>query len=185
MNNKTIQPRIIAGSYKNFRLEVPQNARPITDRVKTVLFDTIKDILDKSAILDLFAGSGNLGIESLSRGSKLAIFVDSDKEAFEILKRNLGKLKIEKMQHKIFNIDYIEFIKTYTGNFDIIFLDPPFKMHSKLRLEPIIDLLAPDGIIVYKVEDKQRENIVIPARTEVILEKQVGINTLIFIKRVE
>ena len=182
MINKLIQPRIISGSLKNSRLQVPQNSRPITDRVKTVLFDTLRDIIDNSAILDLFAGSGSLGIEALSRGSKLAIFVDSDKDAFEILKQNLSKLKIEKNKHKIFHIDYLEFIRTYSGNFDIIFLDPPFKIQNKLKLEPIIDLLAPNGIIVYKVEDKQRELISIPEKAEILFEKKVGINVLLFIK---
>lgn len=185
MNNGITQPRIISGSLKNSRLAVPQNARPITDRVKTVLFDSVRDIIDKSAILDLFAGSGNLGIESLSRGAKLAIFVDSDKEAFEVLKKNLSRLKVEKSQHKIFNLDYLDFIKTYTGNFDIIFLDPPFKIQNKLKLEPIIDLLAPNGIIIYKIEDKQRESFFIPENTEIVLEKKVGINILIFIKNKE
>ncbi len=183
MINKIIQPRIVAGEFKNFKLEVPQNARPITERVKTVLFDTIKEVLDKSSILDLFAGSGNIGIEALSRGAKLAVFVDSDKEATEILKNNVRKLNLDRSTHKIFNLDYLEFIKSFTGNFDIIFLDPPFKIHSKLRLDAIADLMAPDGLIIYKVEDKQRENILMPSSLELILEKRVGINTLLFIKK--
>lgn len=180
---KPIQPRIVSGIYKNFKLEVPENARPITERVKTVLFDTIKDIINKSSILDLFAGSGNIGIEALSRGANLAIFVDSDKEAVEILKSNLRRLALDRNTHKIFNLEYLEFAKTFTGNFDIIFLDPPFKLHSRLRMDVIIDLLAPDGLIVYKVEEKQRQDIVIPSVLEVVLEKRVGINTLLFLRK--
>lgn len=181
--NKPIQPRIVSGNYKNFKLEVPENARPITERVKTILFDTIKDIINKSSVLDLFAGSGNIGIEALSRGANLAIFVDSDKEAIEILKSNLRRLALDKNTHKIFNHEYLEFAKTFTGNFDIIFLDPPFKLQNRLRMDVIIDLMAPDGLIVYKIEEKQRKDIAIPPTLEIVLEKRVGINTLLFLRK--
>lgn len=181
--NKPVQPRIVSGEYKNFKLEVPESARPITERVKTILFDTLNEVIVKSSILDLFAGSGNVGIEALSRGAKLAIFVDSDKEAIEILKSNLRRLELDKSTHKIFNHDYLEFAKTFTGNFDIIFLDPPFKLQNRLRMDVIMDLMSPDGLIVYKIEEKQRKEIAIPSSLEVILEKRVGINTLLFIKK--
>jgi len=183
MNTKITQPRIVSGLYKNFKLEVPQSARPITERVKTIMFDTIKDIIDKSSILDLFAGSGNIGIEALSRGAKLAIFVDSDKEATEILKENLRKLNLDKNTHKILNLDYLEFTRNFIGNFDIIFLDPPFKLQDKLRLDSIIDLLAPNGLLIYKIEDKQRKDFLLASAAEIILEKKSGINILLFIKK--
>lgn len=177
------QPRIVTGKFKNFKLKVPKNARPLTERVKIILFDTIKDIIDKSTILDLFAGSGNFGIEALSRGAKLSIFVDSDKEAIECLKVNLSSLKLDKSTHKIFQNEYLDFVKTYTGNFDVIFIDPPFKIHSKINIEAISDLLAPEGVLIYKVEGVQKDLVKIPESLTIILEKNIGINTLLFITK--
>lgn len=180
--NKLIAPRIVAGKFKNYKLEVNEVSRPITERVKIILFDTISELIENAAVLDLFAGSGNLGIESLSRGAKLAIFIESNTEAFEVLKNNLRKLELDKSSHKIFNLDYLEFAKQYDGNFDIIFLDPPFKLQSRLNIENIAHLLSKDGVIVYKIEDAQKEDIKISGKFEIILEKKVGINTLLFIK---
>lgn len=180
---KLSKPRIIAGKFKNFKLEVAASSRPVTERVKITLFDTIKDIINGSSILDLFAGSGSLGIEALSRGANLAIFNELNDEAFTLLKRNLQRLDLEKKTHKIYNLDYQSFCKLYKGNFNIIFLDPPFKIQSQLNLGLILDMLDKNGVIVYKVETNQVEDIKIPDSLALILEKKIGVNTLLFLQK--
>jgi 16S rRNA (guanine966-N2)-methyltransferase len=179
---KTIQPRIITGKYKGFRLSVPNNARPITDRVKTILFDTIGELIEGSTVLDLFAGSGNLGIEALSRGAETVIFVDDNFEAIEAIKSNLKRLDIPKNSHKVLNLDYISFAKKFKGGFDLIFVDPPFNIQSRVRLDTISSLINKEGVIVYKIEEKQKNKIKISENLIVVLEKRIGINTLFFLK---
>jgi 16S rRNA (guanine966-N2)-methyltransferase len=182
--NKSIQhPRIVAGKYKSLKLEVSNISRPITERAKIVLFDTLNNLIANSSVLDLFAGTGNLGIEALSRGAKLAIFVEGNKEAFEVLKSNLKKLNLEKFQHKIFFEDYLKFISSHTGSFDIIFIDPPFNIQKKVRIDKILELLSIDGIMVYKVDGSIVDEIKVPENAEIVLSKKIGINTLLFIKR--
>ncbi|MBE0574019.1 16S rRNA (guanine(966)-N(2))-methyltransferase RsmD, partial [Candidatus Dojkabacteria bacterium] len=157
-------------------------ARPVTDRVKTVLFDTIGELIEGSTVLDLFAGSGNLGIEALSRSAETVIFVDDNLEAIETIKSNLKKLDISKNSHKILKLDYISFAKKFKGGFDLIFVDPPFNIQSRVKLDIILSLINREGVIVYKIEEKQKNKIKIPDNLIVVLEKKIGINTLFFLK---
>lgn len=185
MNSKVEQPKIISGIYKGRKLKVANSTRPFTTRVKTVLFDTIANLIPNSSILDLFAGSGGLGFEALSRGAKLAILVENNPEAFENLKDNAKNLGLDKISHKIFFQDYIDFLKKHTGRFNIIFIDPPFPLQKRVKLNLLNDFLDKEGLIIFKIEASNRDQITIPDFVELVLEKKVGINTLLFLKRIE
>lgn len=120
--------RIISGRFKGHRLVSFQadHIRPTTDRVKESVFNILQACFDGGSILDLFAGTGNLGIEALSRGAARVESVESHKKSLSILRENLGKLKIQN-EIKVHPVDVFQFLKKYQGDaFDIIFIDPPF-----------------------------------------------------------
>lgn len=120
--------RVIAGKYKGHNLISFQgeHIRPTTDRVKETLFNIIRNEIEGARVLDLFAGTGNLGIESLSRDCQNVIFVEKHPKSIQIVKENIAKLKI-KEDYQIIHKEVFAFLKSYSGEaFDIIFADPPF-----------------------------------------------------------
>jgi 16S rRNA (guanine966-N2)-methyltransferase len=119
--------RIISGKYKgNLVSFQASHIRPTTDRVKESQFNILGGIFENARVLDLFAGTGSLGLEALSRGAKEVVFVEENRKSIEIIKKNLQKLKvIEPVQ--IVQKDVLKFLKGYSGAaFDVIFIDPPF-----------------------------------------------------------
>jgi 16S rRNA (guanine966-N2)-methyltransferase len=123
--------RIVAGSFKGRRLRAPAGARtrPTADRVREALF-SILGPLDGERVLDLFAGSGALGIEALSRGAAEAVFVDSDPRAVAAIRRNLEAIGVESAVRRRDALAYLR--GADDGAFDLVFLDPPYSSASKL-----------------------------------------------------
>lgn len=121
--------RIISGKYKGHPLVdfKADHIRPTTDRVKETLFNKLMFDIESSRVIDLFSGTGNLGLESLSRGAREVIFVEKHPKSIDILKKNLAKLKVPSSDFQIINKDVLIYLKSYQGEpFDIIFADPPF-----------------------------------------------------------
>jgi 16S rRNA (guanine966-N2)-methyltransferase len=120
--------RVISGKYKGHHL-VPfsgDHIRPTTDRVKESMFNMIQNYVEGARVLDLFSGTGNLGIEALSRGAASVLFVEKNRKSIQILEKNLQKLKVDE-PFQIIQKDVISFLKNYEGEpFDLIFADPPF-----------------------------------------------------------
>lgn len=142
--------RVITGSAKGRQLKVPTGTRPLTDRIKTSLFDSIKDFIPNANILDLYAGSGAFGIESLSRGAKYAEFVELKHEAIKILKENLKKTSFSE-KSKVIKMNVMSYLEaTEKKNFfDIVFFDPPFAKVYKVDLSLIQKVLTKNGIIIF------------------------------------
>ena len=146
--------RIISGKYKGKKL-VGFNTvgtRPTMDRVKESLFGMIQAYISDSAVLDLFAGSGALGLEAISNGAKTCFLIDNNIEAIKTIKENSLSFTEDL---KIINTDYKRFLKTTEEKFDIIFLDPPYKenqMDKALRIIEERDLLNKGGIVVCEYE---------------------------------
>lgn len=169
--------RIISGKYKgkNILGYDIDGTRPTQDRVKESLFGIIQDYLQDSVCLDLFAGSGSLGIEALSNGAFKVYFVDNNKKCIDILRKNLTNIKEENV---IVNDDYLlaldNFINTKV-KFDIIFLDPPYDLNCIADILNIIDkneLLNEDGIVVCEYEyDNFSSNYL---NLEIIKERKYG-----------
>ena len=143
--------RIVSGKYKGRTLKGYnlKGTRPTMDRVKESLFATINEYLDNSVCLDLFAGSGALGIEALSTGSKEVIFVDKEYIACKTIKSNLEILD-SNINATVLNMDYLKALdKLYPKQFDIIFLDPPYKTdYLSKTLNKISELNLLKGIVV-------------------------------------
>lgn len=144
--------RVITGSARGRRLkELPGlETRPTTDRVKEGLFSAIQFEIEGRKVLDLFAGTGQLGIECLSRGAASAVFVDRRADAVKLIRENL-KLTELADRARVVAGDSMEFLKSLKERFDIVLLDPPY---AAGLLEPAIahltafDILNPHGIIV-------------------------------------
>ena len=155
--------RVISGKYKGKNLKGfnIDGTRPTMDRVKESLFAMIQNNISGSEVLDLFAGSGSLGIEAISNGAKKAYFVDNNIELINIIKNNTKDIKDEV---HIIKSDYLSALNLFKNSkikFDIIFLDPPYKLNLINNcLNKIIecDLLNKDGIIVCEYESEEIEN---------------------------
>ena len=144
--------RVISGSARGKNLESLEglSTRPTLDRVKEAVFSMLLPYISDSVVLDLFAGSGALGIESLSRGASKAVFVDVSDDAISCIKDNLSRAKFLQLSNVIED-DAVSFLNSIEDSFDIIFLDPPYRggLYEKmLNLINNRNLLSPNGIIV-------------------------------------
>ena len=152
--------RVITGSARGVRLKTPDGlkTRPTADRVKEAVFSVIQFDIPGARFLDLFAGTGQMGIEALSRGAKSAVFVDEWKNACALVRENL-KLTRMTDQAKVINLDYLSYLKTCKETFDIVFLDPPYAeifLENALNKISEIDILSDRGIIICeRSADKQ------------------------------
>ena len=149
--------RVISGSARGRRLKELQgmDTRPTTGKVKESLFNIIQfDIAGD--VLDLFAGTGQLGIEALSRGAKHAVFVDAASKAVEAVRANLKHCKLSD-QAKIAQMDAASFLKSTTTRFDIVFLDPPYQQKIIDAVLPmVVGQMAPQGIILCETERNEQ-----------------------------
>ena len=154
--------RIIAGKAGRLAIKVPQAvARPTTDFVRQAIFSILGDRVDDSRVLDLFAGSGAIGLEALSRGASTCTFVDEHRQANTVIQQNLEKTKLS--GGRIVKSDVQGFLKRDTASYDLIFADPPYWQHHGDK-DHIGDLLAsglvaarlkPDGCFVAEISAHQ------------------------------
>lgn len=154
--------RIISGKYKGQQLEgfTLNGTRPTMDRVKESIFGMIQTNIKNSVCLDLFAGSGALGLEALSNGAKSCYFVDHSGQAIQTIEQNIKKLKVNEI-YVILKQEYDQALRQFLQkniSFDVIFLDPPYQEHFIQPCLNIIEeyhLLNKDGIIVCEFEQEK------------------------------
>ena len=144
--------RVITGKARGVQLKTPEGmlTRPTADRVKEALFSIINFDIPGSKVLDLFGGTGQLGIEALSRGANSAVFVDAREDACKIIRENLRRTKLEN-QAKVVRCDYLDYLSRCKEKFDIILLDPPYAevfLEKSLKSITEIDILQSGGIII-------------------------------------
>lgn len=142
--------RVISGKAKGIQLKTPDGllTRPTADRVKEALFSIIQFELPGARVLDLFGGTGQLGIEALSRGAQSAVFIDAQDSACRLIKENLKRTRLE---GHVIQSDYLAYLNRCRDKFNIIFLDPPYAevfLENALKQITEIDILHSDGIIV-------------------------------------
>ena len=162
-NSRSMIMRIIAGKNKGTKLFTLDgiNTRPTLDRVKEPLFSIINFDLPDSMVLDLFSGSGALGLEAISRGAKYAYLCDNSRDAIKIIKQNIEKTKNEN-QTVVLAKNYEKALQELAEKkvkFDIVFLDPPYKTdYAEKAIEIIIekDLLKDNGIVIIETDEKSR-----------------------------
>ena len=169
--------KIISGIYKGRNLTGfnIDGTRPTQDRVKESVFSSIQAYIPDAVVLDLFAGSGNLGLEALSNGSKFAYLNDFNKKAVSAIKKNIELLKVENA--KVLELDYkkaLNYFKENNITFDVVFLDPPYK--DKIIEETVTylldnNLLNDEAIIICEYEHDFNDKF---DRLEIIKEKKYG-----------
>jgi 16S rRNA (guanine966-N2)-methyltransferase len=179
--------RVIAGSAGGIQLDVPKSGvRPTMDRVKAAIFSSLADHVVGADVLDLFAGSGALGIEALSRGAASAFFVEQDRQSIATIEKNLSKTKlIGRVRHQ----EVFEFLKRAAPDqtFRIIFADPPYEQspagerftEKLLANETLARLLEPNGLFV--LEKRPAEKIPDTDLWKVVREKTYGATEVLFL----
>ena len=180
--------RIISGKAKGTKLYTLEgtNTRPTLDRVKESIFNIIQNDIEDAEIFDLFAGSGAIGLEFLSRGARNAVLCDKSKDATEIIKRNVQKTHMEE-KTQILNLDFETCLdKVKNRQFDIIYIDPPYVTKYILKsIEKIIAQgnLKKEGIMILETDDEQRILREIESEEVRIVDKRkYGRATIIFLK---
>jgi len=180
--------RVIAGSAGGIHLTVPQRGvRPTMDRVKAAIFSSLADQVIDAPILDLFAGSGGLGIEALSRGAASVLFVEEDRQSIRAIEKNLAKTNL---RGRVRQQDVFEFLRrsSFAEKFRIIFADPPYEKtkagehftEKLLANAALAQLLEPGGVFV--LEKRSAERIPEPELWNVIRGKTYGATEVLFLR---
>lgn len=181
-------PRITAGTAKGTQLYALEGTtRPLTDRIKISLFDTLTPVITNAKVLDLYAGSGAFALEALSRGADLAVLVESDPQAVKLIEKNSDKAKFSS-QTGIFQIKTEDYLAQNQQKFDLIFLDPPFPYPRETKLSALKNaahFLTKEGILIfryqktekYPVEIKIKNNLLKLALTKKYGKSQVNFYT--------
>ena len=144
--------RVITGKARGVLLKTPEGlqTRPTADRVKEALFSILHFDIPGAKVLDLFGGTGQLGIEAISRGAQSAVFVDAGDAACKLIKENLRRAKMEG-EGQVIRADYMDYLSRCRETFDIILLDPPYAeifLENSLKKISEIDILKSGGIII-------------------------------------
>lgn len=181
--------RVIAGSAKRMPLKTMEGleTRPTTDRIKETLFNMISEYLADSNFLDLFSGSGGIGIEALSRGAASAVFVEQNKKAMNCIRENLKFTRLED-RAEVYETDVINALSRmeHKKKFDYVFMDPPYnQLHEKRVLEYLSksDLLSEDALIIVEASLETDVSYVTDLGFAVVKEKIYKTNKHIFLER--
>ena len=163
--------RIIAGKYRSRVLKSVegQATRPTLDKVKEATFMRLMPMIDQASVLDLFAGTGAIGLEAISRGAKHAVLVDGSKAAIAVINANVDSLKADNQCTvlRMDALDALRYLSNHGFQFDLVYLDPPY---GKVEMSPILDrliefnLLLPDAIVIHETLAKT-EPVLTPSLT--------------------
>ena len=157
--------RIIAGSRKGHSIAAPKglDTRPTSDRTREAAFNIVAPWVEDADVLDLFAGSGAMGLEALSRGAARAVFVEADPAACRTIERNLDKLGL---RGEVRCADVLAAIATERRRFDLVFCDPPYAQRDHEALARYLPrLLADDGLLVFETAAKVEPELPLTKRT--------------------
>jgi 16S rRNA (guanine966-N2)-methyltransferase len=159
--------RIIAGSRKGHTIYAPKgmDTRPTGDRVREAAFNLIGPV-DGASVLDLYAGSGAMGLEALSRGADRAVFVESGREACRGIERNLEQLRLTGA--RVVCDDVLRFLASGRGSYDLILVDPPYELVESLQMRLSLylpALLEPDGLLVFETSARDEPELPLAKRT--------------------
>lgn len=168
--------RIISGQWKGRKLPVRdvEGLRPTTDRVKETIFNWLAPHVRGTRCLDLFAGSGGLGLEALSRYAEQVTLIEMDKGAAEQLRKNLAALGSQ--QGKVIQADAVSWLQGPVTPFDLVFLDPPFRRELLPQVCELLEQrgwLAADALI-YLEREKEMDDLALPANWQLLKDKQAG-----------
>ena len=191
MKGSIIRMRIISGKARGTKLYTLEGitTRPTLDRVKESIFNIIQSDIEDSIVLDLFSGSGAIGLEFLSRGAKRAVLCDNSKDAIKIIKQNVQKTHFEE-NSEIYNMEFTKLIERLQNQkFDIIYIDPPYATDFiKISIEKIIEykLVNENTKIIVETDDETRIlNQIEKMDVEITDKRKYGRATIIFLKYIK
>lgn len=183
--------RIISGTAKGTKLHTleGENTRPTLDRVKESLFNIIQNEIEDSIVLDLFSGSGAIGLEFASRGAKEVYLNDASKEAYEIINQNIEKTHLAS-KINAYNLDFLNMIQKVKGiKFDIIYLDPPYK--SDFVIQAIneflkFEMILKNTLIIIETDEEEKitNNLKSIKNIEIIDKRKYGRAYMFFLKSI-
>lgn len=182
--------RIIGGKARGTKLYTLEgdNTRPTLDRVKESLFNIIQKDIPESTFLDLFSGSGAIGLEAVSRGAKKAILCDNSKEAINIIKKNIDKTHLQE-QVELYQLPFERLLNDkIREKIDIIYIDPPYKtdfVYNAIKIILNKNLIDQDSIVI--IETDEEERIIKQMETlniEIVNQRKYGRAHLIFVKKI-
>jgi len=181
--------RIISGKWRGRKLPVlnAEGLRPTTDRTKETLFNWLMNDVQDATCLDLFAGSGSLGFEALSRSAKKAVFVELETSACKLLKDNIQRLKIKTDEASVIHGEALKILLGFEQGFDIIFVDPPFNKGLIPKVISVIESgnsLVIDGLVYIECE-KNNDQYQVPEDWQCIKQKSTKQVTSRIYKRME
>ncbi|TYB93221.1 MAG: 16S rRNA (guanine(966)-N(2))-methyltransferase RsmD, partial [Kosmotoga sp.] len=183
--------RIISGKFKSRKIYSGQHKglRPTLDRVKQTIFDILFNYIDieNKKVLDGFSGTGNLGLEALSRKASLAYFVDNNFKAYKIIKKNVENLDLNN-RSKIIKNNFYSFVKKFTGNnyFDLVFLDPPYKKNhlEKILLNDSFSRICKKNSIIVAEVEKDYE-IMYNKNWKLVNQREISSTKVYFLRKME
>ncbi len=178
--------RIIGGKYKGMNIEAPRGllSRPPLALIRESVFNILGEWVAGKSMLDLFAGSGSVGIEALSRGAAHLHYVDNAGRCVGMARRNLEKLGISGVA-VVTRQNAVDFIRSWQGPcFDLIFVDPPFlsgRVEEVLACLPAANILSEGGVLICRYH--RREDVPVPGGLEMFKKRKFGENIVVFLKR--
>jgi 16S rRNA (guanine(966)-N(2))-methyltransferase RsmD len=186
------QIHVISGEKKGMKLAIPGGEwlRPTLARVKKTVFDVLGKSTKGTVVADIFAGTGNIGIEALSMGALHVIFVESEKLACNLLKKNLDKLKFDESSYTIVHRDALKALDHpvfSSCKLDLIFIDPPYRINA-VKIREIIDsilakdILKQEGEIIFFMLNKRMHEFEFKD-FKITWQKNIGITTLTFLRK--
>ena len=180
--------RIIGGRARGTKLYTLEGTatRPTLDRVKESIFNIIQQHIPNSVFLDLFSGSGAIGLEAISRGAKKAIICDKSKAAIEIIKKNIEKTHSEK-QVEVYNLDFENCLKNIKEPIDIIYIDPPYQtnyIEQSLKIIENMQFISDETLIILETDDEEKVlHKINVLKFEIIDKRKYGIAHIIFLQK--
>jgi 16S rRNA (guanine966-N2)-methyltransferase len=146
--------RVIAGSRKGHKLAAPRglDTRPTSDRVRENVFNLVQGWVEDAVVLDLFAGSGAMGLEALSRGAASATFVEQDRDACRVIGENLDKLRLKAV---VLPLDALRAIEQERRTYDLVLCDPPYDYDGSRLAPHLAKLLTDDGLLVWETSGRE------------------------------
>lgn len=183
--------RISSGEYKNTKLKVADESRPVKEHVKLAVFSKISDLIEKADVLDLFAGSGNLGFEALSRGAKHVDMIEVSGNAQKAIQDNIKKLAENFSQNfddtkiSLFKKDAIDYVTNEYANYDVIFADPPYETPTNHLIKMIDNMMKKDSIFIYFHESTKKYDVSeLNPNLKLLDSRKYGVTTVDFIQLV-
>lgn len=177
--NKTIKAgnlRIIGGIWRGRKLGFPdvEGLRPTGDRVRETVFNWLQPVLGDSRCLDLFAGSGALGLEAASRGASEVVLVETDRSAYQLLQSNLASLNASQCQ--LFHGRAEQFLMSQNQAFDVVFIDPPYQSNVWTEIAQLLTAknLLNDGARIYLEYPRRQDMPDLPSSWHLLKEKKAG-----------